>query len=298
MSELQVGFVLFPNLTQLDFTGPLQVLSRLPRSTTHIVAKTRRSRAVGRRTRPRADDDVQGLSAARPSVHSRRVRRRSGDRGRGDDGLRAPRRRRAPGTSRACAPARSSSARRGFFAASARRRTGPIIISSRASAPIPEKARVVRDGHVFTGGGVTAGIDFAFTLMSEIAGPQIAQTAQLVSKTIRIALRCGFARPRAESDQVIGRRALRASDRGVRGSAGSGRAQTSSGGPIQTADSPSPSVRCLNHRSPIGAGDAGRTKRSSTTLAGHPDRPVRQWTTARRTSLHVAVLCLAARQVT
>ena len=35
---------------------------------------------------------------------------------------------------------------------------------------------MVRDGHVFTGGGVTAGIDFVFTLMNEIAGPQLAQT--------------------------------------------------------------------------------------------------------------------------
>ena len=35
------------------------------------------------------------------------------------------------------------------------------------------------DGRVFTGGGVTAGIDFAFTLMNEIAGPQHAQTVQL-----------------------------------------------------------------------------------------------------------------------
>ena len=35
------GFVVFPNLTQLDFTGPLQVLHRLPGATTHIVAKTR-----------------------------------------------------------------------------------------------------------------------------------------------------------------------------------------------------------------------------------------------------------------
>jgi cyclohexyl-isocyanide hydratase len=32
---------------------------------------------------------------------------------------------------------------------------------------------------VFTGGGVTAGIDFAFTLMNEIAGPQHAQIIQL-----------------------------------------------------------------------------------------------------------------------
>jgi hypothetical protein len=35
------GFVMFPNVTQLDFTGPLQVLHRLPVATTHIVAKTR-----------------------------------------------------------------------------------------------------------------------------------------------------------------------------------------------------------------------------------------------------------------
>lgn len=41
MSHFNIGFVIFPNLTQLDFTGPLQVLSRLPQSTTHIVAKSR-----------------------------------------------------------------------------------------------------------------------------------------------------------------------------------------------------------------------------------------------------------------
>ena len=35
-----VGFVIFPQLTQLDFTGPLQVLSRLPQSKMHIIAKS------------------------------------------------------------------------------------------------------------------------------------------------------------------------------------------------------------------------------------------------------------------
>src|SRR6266566_4642124 len=40
MSNFNVGFVIFPDLTQLDFTGPLQVLARLPRATTHIVAKS------------------------------------------------------------------------------------------------------------------------------------------------------------------------------------------------------------------------------------------------------------------
>jgi cyclohexyl-isocyanide hydratase len=38
---------------------------------------------------------------------------------------------------------------------------------------------VVRDGNLITGGGVTAGIDFALTLAAEIAGPDIAQGIQL-----------------------------------------------------------------------------------------------------------------------
>src|SRR5262249_61036922 len=40
MPQFSIGFVIFPDLTQLDFTGPLQVLSRLPQSATHIVAKS------------------------------------------------------------------------------------------------------------------------------------------------------------------------------------------------------------------------------------------------------------------
>ena len=41
MPDFNIGFVIFPMLTQLDFTGPLQVLNRLPDAKTHIVAKTR-----------------------------------------------------------------------------------------------------------------------------------------------------------------------------------------------------------------------------------------------------------------
>jgi transcriptional regulator GlxA family with amidase domain len=44
---------------------------------------------------------------------------------------------------------------------------------------IPDDGRVVRDGNIFTGGGVTAGIDFALTLAAEIAGDAFAQGLQL-----------------------------------------------------------------------------------------------------------------------
>src|SRR6516162_9277428 len=40
MTIFKIGFLIFPDLTQLDFTGPLQVLARLPQSTTHIIAKS------------------------------------------------------------------------------------------------------------------------------------------------------------------------------------------------------------------------------------------------------------------
>ncbi|MFN3201561.1 MAG: DJ-1/PfpI family protein [Bradymonadia bacterium] len=39
--------------------------------------------------------------------------------------------------------------------------------------------RVVRDEHLFTGGGVTAGIDFALTLVAELISPEVAQGIQL-----------------------------------------------------------------------------------------------------------------------
>jgi cyclohexyl-isocyanide hydratase len=44
---------------------------------------------------------------------------------------------------------------------------------------IPDASRVVRDGNVLTGGGVTAGVDFALTLISELRGVDVAQCVQL-----------------------------------------------------------------------------------------------------------------------
>jgi transcriptional regulator GlxA family with amidase domain len=48
-----------------------------------------------------------------------------------------------------------------------------------AFGAIADPARVVRDGNVITGGGVTAGIDFALSVVAELAGPETAQAIQL-----------------------------------------------------------------------------------------------------------------------
>lgn len=44
---------------------------------------------------------------------------------------------------------------------------------------VPVRERVVRDGNLITGGGVTAGIDFALTIAAELVGDEEAQAIQL-----------------------------------------------------------------------------------------------------------------------
>jgi putative intracellular protease/amidase len=45
---------------------------------------------------------------------------------------------------------------------------------------IVEKGRVVRDGNIITGGGVTAGMDFALAAIAEIFGQDVAEDVQLL----------------------------------------------------------------------------------------------------------------------
>ena len=43
----------------------------------------------------------------------------------------------------------------------------------------PDSSRVAHDGNIITGGGVTAGVDFALILISELRGADVAQCVQL-----------------------------------------------------------------------------------------------------------------------
>lgn len=172
------AFVLFPNVTQLDLTGPLQVLHRLPGATTHVVAKTRA---------PVPSDC--GLSlvpttsfAECPSVDLLCVPGGFGV----DDAIRDPET--LAFVKRAGAQAKYvTSVCTGAFVLGA----AGLLRGKRATThwayhdllPLvgatPERARVVRDGNVITGGGVTAGLDFAFVVAQELAGVAVAQSIQL-----------------------------------------------------------------------------------------------------------------------
>jgi cyclohexyl-isocyanide hydratase len=178
MTDLAIGFVIFPNLTQLDFTGPLQVLHRLPGARTHIVAKTRDPvpSDCGLSLLPTATFQdcpaldlicvpggagVSGAIADRATID---FVRRQGER--------------AKYVTSVCTGAfvlGVAGLLRGRRATThwAYTHLLPLIGATY------EKARVVRAGNVFTGGGVTAGIDFALTVAAEVAGAEAAQRIQL-----------------------------------------------------------------------------------------------------------------------
>jgi cyclohexyl-isocyanide hydratase len=176
--SLNVGFILFPNLTQLDFTGPLQVLHRLPGSTTHILAKTRDAvpSDCGLGLMPTAS------FAEAPQLDIICIPGGFGVVGAMQDeetiGFVA---RQAPGAKYV------TSVCTGAFVLG---RAG-LLQGKRATThwaytqllPLVgathEPGRVVRDGNVITAGGVTSGIDFGLTLLAEIAGPELAQAVQL-----------------------------------------------------------------------------------------------------------------------
>ena len=40
-NHLTFGCLIFPRMDQIDFTGPFEVLSRIPNSTIHVIAKTK-----------------------------------------------------------------------------------------------------------------------------------------------------------------------------------------------------------------------------------------------------------------
>jgi putative intracellular protease/amidase len=172
-----IVFAIFPGMTHLDFTGPHQFLSRLPNSRT-IVASP-----------------AGGLAPADGLVFADTVRIAD---------VRSCDLICVPGGVNATAVAQDAA-----FVGEIRRLalgakyitsvcTGSLILGAagllkgrRAAChwawahllplfgAIHDDARVVRDGNIITGGGVTAGIDFALTVLSEIGGADLAQTIQL-----------------------------------------------------------------------------------------------------------------------
>jgi cyclohexyl-isocyanide hydratase len=178
MPSFRIGLLLFPRMTQLDLTGPFEVFAKLPGADVLLLWKTLQpvEAETGLRMLPHATlrdsppldvlcvpggpgvsalmEDVAVLDWLRGQAESVRYVTSvcTGSLVLGAAGLLRGKR------------ATSHWASRDLLA---------------AFGAIPTPGRVVRDGNLFTGGGVTAGIDFALTVVAEMAGLKAAQEIQL-----------------------------------------------------------------------------------------------------------------------
>jgi cyclohexyl-isocyanide hydratase len=176
--SLTIGFLLFPRLTQLDFTGPFEVLSRLPGATV---------RTLWKQAGPvRSDTGLTMLADTAlgdcPQLDLICVPGGPGVAALMEDPevldfLRAQ----APGAQWVTSVCTGALVLGAAGLLRGKRATthwaSHDFLAALGATPV--QARVVRDGRLVTGGGVTAGIDFALTIVAEIAGPEAAQAIQL-----------------------------------------------------------------------------------------------------------------------
>ncbi|NJR20236.1 MAG: DJ-1/PfpI family protein [Hyphomonadaceae bacterium] len=174
----QCGFVIFDNITQLDFTGPLQVLHRLPDSQIHIIGAT---------IDPVMSDCGLALMPTITFADCPPLDLLCVPGGFGVEAAMADQVLIEFVRTQAQQARYVTSVCTGAFVLGA----AGLLKGKKATThwayhsllalveAIPTQGRVVRDGHIYTGGGVTAGIDFALSIVADIAGEQVAQRIQL-----------------------------------------------------------------------------------------------------------------------
>lgn len=181
MSErnLVIVFAVFPGVTQLDFTGPHQVFSNLPGSEI-IVASV-----AGGTIESGGGLTFAGLRRL-ADISACNVLCVPGGRGVTDNAIHDDaflgELRRLAATAQFVTSVCTGSIALGAAGLLRGRRAACHWAWRDTLAlfgAIPDPGRVVRDGNIITGGGVTAGIDFALSLVAEIAGPEVAQAIQL-----------------------------------------------------------------------------------------------------------------------
>jgi cyclohexyl-isocyanide hydratase len=177
-APLQIGLVVFPKVTQLDLTGPLQVFSSLPGAKVHLIWK---------RIEPVPSDTVLTLTptitfADCPQLNVICVPGGAGtDEMVNDEAMLDFLRRQAKGAKYITSVCTGSlvlgaaGLLRGYRATT--HWTAMDLLAPFGATPT--KTRVCVDRNRVTGGGVTAGIDFALTLVSIMLDRQTAEEIQL-----------------------------------------------------------------------------------------------------------------------
>ena len=174
----RIGLLLFPEITQLDMTGPYEVFTKFPNAEVHLVAKSLEPVTAngGMKILPTI------TLAACPQLDLVCV-----PGGGGMNALLNDMETLQFLQSQALGARYVTSVCTGALVLGAAgllkgKRAATHWMSRemlRAFGATPVAERVVKDGNVFTGGGVTAGIDFALTVAAEAFGPELAKSIQL-----------------------------------------------------------------------------------------------------------------------
>jgi len=172
------GLLLFPDITQLDMTGPYEVFTRMPGARVDVLWKSREPVRSdhGLCLLPNATFDETGALdlvcvPGGPGVAALL-----------EDEQTLAFLRRIAASARYVTSVCTGALVLGAAGLLRGRRATTHWMSRELLAPFgatPVEQRVVRDGNVITGGGVTAGIDFALTVVAEVAGDEAARRVQL-----------------------------------------------------------------------------------------------------------------------
>jgi cyclohexyl-isocyanide hydratase len=176
---VHIGFLIFPKVTQLDFTGPLQVLSRVPGAKTHLVAKN---------NEPIASDTVLTIAPTTTFADCPQLDVICVPGGFGTDALLNDEETLAFLRKQAKGARYVTSVCTGSLVLAAAGLLDGYRATTHWSAmgylgqlgATPEKTRVCTDRNRITGGGVTAGIDFGLTLAEKLSDRTSAQMIQLM----------------------------------------------------------------------------------------------------------------------
>jgi cyclohexyl-isocyanide hydratase len=177
-APLQIGLLIFPKVTQLDFTGPLQVFSGVPGAKVHLIWK---------RIEPVPTDTVMTLTPTTTFADCPQLDVICVPGGAGindmvnDEEMLAFLRKQAEGAKYITSVCTGSlvlgaaGLLKGYRAAT----HWSAMEFLAAFGATPTKTRVCIDRNRITGGGVTAGIDFALTVVSVLVDRQTAEAIQL-----------------------------------------------------------------------------------------------------------------------
>lgn len=174
----RAAFLLFPAVTQLDLTGPYEVLARVPDSEIHLVWK---SRDPVRTDRGLTILPTTNFAECSP-VDLLCIPGGGGVNKAMLDPEALDFVRRMAAQARYVTSVCTGSLLLGAAGLIAGKRVGCHWMSRellREFGATPMDSRVVIDGNVITGGGVTAGIDFALRVVAEIFGQEAAEKIQL-----------------------------------------------------------------------------------------------------------------------